>query len=90
MPYTVRSKTLRRFVYIAIILTLCIALLICALPFVHAARQTIPSSLQTWNPYKNATYSHAARFAGYTAAKAIDDVLASTEAAPSAERLLDE
>ncbi|HIW16418.1 MAG TPA: MoxR family ATPase [Firmicutes bacterium] len=31
-----------------------------------------------------------ARFAGYTAAKAIDDVLASTEAAPSAERLLDE
>ena len=31
-----------------------------------------------------------ARFAGYTAAKAIDDVLESTEAVPTAERLLDE
>ena len=31
-----------------------------------------------------------ARFAGYTAARAIDDVLESTEAVPTAERLLDE
>ena len=72
MPYTVRSKTLRRFLCTAIILILCAALLLCALPSVRAARQTIPSSLQTWNPYKNATYSHAARFAGYTLVTGID------------------
>ncbi len=72
MKSAVRRGLLRRFICICTATILCAVSLVCALPFAHAAGQTIPASLQTWNPYKNATYSHAARFAGYTLITGID------------------